>query len=119
MVNISLKRKNILNRFLIEIIPIILMIFFIPLIQNDFILIGIYIAVITFSLLYRYEKGDRLALVLGFVSMLFIEYFFVSTGVEVFKRDSLLGVMPFWLPFLWGYGFVVIKRIVKILKKIS
>jgi hypothetical protein len=46
----------------------------------------------------------------GFIFMTLSEYLFISTGVEVFERDSLFGLMPLWLPFLWGYGFVVIKR---------
>ncbi len=38
------------------------------------------------------------------------EYFFISTGVETFIRNSLFGVMPLWLPILWGYGFIAIRR---------
>jgi hypothetical protein len=45
------------------------------------------------------------------------EYFFISTGVETFARNSLFGLMPLWLPFLWAYAFVVIKRAVIILSK--
>jgi len=51
----------------------------------------------------------------GFITMIVFEYLFVSTGVESFVRNSLLGIMPLWLPFLWGYGFVAIKRSVEIL----
>jgi len=36
--------------------------------------------------------------------------------VETFVRNSLFGLMPLWLPFLWGYGFVAIKRGIKILE---
>lgn len=48
--------------------------------------------------------------------MLISEYFFISTGVEIFLRHSLFGIMPVWLPVLWAYGFVVISRSLKILE---
>jgi hypothetical protein len=49
-------------------------------------------------------------LAVGVVVLTISEYFFVSTGVEIFLRNSLLGVMPLWLPVLWGYAFVVMRR---------
>lgn len=55
------------------------------------------------------------ALVFGFVVITFFEYIFVSTGVETFVRNSLFGIIPLWLPFLWAYGFVAIKRSVTLL----
>ena len=54
-------------------------------------------------------------LVFGFFAMIASEYLFISTGVEKFERNSLLGLMPLWLPFLWAYGFVAIKRAISIL----
>ncbi len=66
--------------------------------------------------LTRYEKKDFLFLIFGFVIMLIGEYLFISTGVETFNRNSLFGIMPLWLPFLWGYVFLVIKRMINILK---
>ena len=47
--------------------------------------------------------------------MILSEAFFISTGVETFTRTSLLGIMPLWLPVLWGYAFVAIKRAILIL----
>ncbi len=49
--------------------------------------------------------------------MIISEYLFIKTGVETFTRNSLFGLMPLWLPFLWAYAFVVIKRAIKILDK--
>ena len=48
--------------------------------------------------------------------MILSEMIFISTGVEIFVRNTLFGLMPLWLPFLWGYGFVAIKRGIKILE---
>jgi hypothetical protein len=99
-------------------VPILIMIGLIPLIQKDYLLTSIYIVIIVLALRFiRYTKRDVLILVFGFVIMIISEYIFVSTGVEKFTRHSLFGIMPVWLPFLWAYGFVAIKRSVEILDK--
>ncbi len=96
--------------------PIFFMIALIPYVRNDFLLAGIYIAIIAISSL-RYGRHDLLFLVIGCLVLFVSEYFFISTGVETFERTSLLGVMPVWLPLLWAYVFVAIKRGVLIIEK--
>ncbi|MEK7563960.1 MAG: hypothetical protein AAB510_00085 [Patescibacteria group bacterium] len=91
-------------------IPIIFMVFLIPIVEDDYLLTGIYIAIIIALFSFKKERKEILIFTLGFFSMIFFEYIFISTGVETFLRNSLFGIMPLWLPFLWGYGFVVIKR---------
>ncbi len=98
-------------------IPVVVMIGLIPLIQNDYILTLVYIFFIIGLLLIKKEQHDITALIFGLFVITVSEYFFVSTGVETFTRDSLLGVMPLWLPFLWGYAFVTIKRSLRILER--
>jgi len=98
-------------------IPVLVLIGLIPLIQNDYILTLVYIFFIIALLLIKKEQHDIAALVFGLIVITTSEYFFVSTGVETFTRNSFLGVMPLWLPFLWGYAFVTIKRSLRILDK--
>jgi hypothetical protein len=98
---------------LLNALPIIVMIGIIPLVPDDYILTVIYVAIIAVSLLIKKTKHDISLFVIGFVAMFGVEYFFVSTGVETFHRKSLLGLMPLWLPFLWGYSFIAIKRLIK------
>jgi hypothetical protein len=100
----------------INTIPVLLMIGLIPLIQNDYLLSIFYILIIGASFLIKLERKDLIVFSFGFLVMIVSEYLFISTGVEVFIRNSLFGLMPLWLPFLWGYGFVVIKRSVRILE---
>ena len=107
--------KKIKNIFLNS-IPIILMIGFIPLIQNDYLLLGVDFLIIIISLMIKREDKDILILVFGLVILTIFESFFVSTGVEIFVRNSLFGIMPIWLPLLWGYAFLAIKRSVRILE---
>ena len=108
--------KNKFWKILREAIPVILMIILIPFILNDFFLVAVYILIIAVSFLIKYEKKDWVFLIFGFFIMIVSEYFFISTGVEVFERKSLFGIMPIWLPVLWAYGFVAIRRAIKILE---
>ncbi len=96
-------------------IPILVMIGLIPIVPNDYILTGIYIAFIIALVSFKREKNDLLALGIGVFGITISEYFFISTGVETFSRTSLFGIMPLWLPFLWGYAFITIKRALRIL----
>lgn len=77
----------------------------------------IYLSIIFTSMMLKKERTDWLFLGIGFCGTLLGEYFFVSTGVETFHRVSLLGVMPVWLPFLWGYIFLAMKRVFWMLAK--
>lgn len=97
---------------LVNILPIFGMEEKIALVKNDYWLTAIYAVIIVASLAIKRYPKDIKVFCFGFLTMIISEYFFVSTGVEVFNRHSLFGIMPLWLPFLWGYGFVVIKRAV-------
>lgn len=94
----------------IHVLPILIMIGLIVLVPNDYILTALYVGIIAVSLYRNRARFELSAFFIGFFFMFASELIFISTGVEVFKRNSLLGLMPVWLPFLWGYGFVVIKR---------
>lgn len=92
------------------------MIGLIPFVQNDYFLTALSVGIIGLSLAITYTKHDSLTFIIGALSMTVSEYIFISTGVETFVRNSLFGLMPLWLPLLWGYGFIVIKRSLSILK---
>ncbi|MBU1293141.1 hypothetical protein KJ819_03725 [Patescibacteria group bacterium] len=99
-------------------LPVLLMIGLIPLVLNDYLLTAIFFFISAAGLLIA-GKHDFLAFVVGLIGMTIAEYLFVSTGVETFERQTLFGVMPLWLPVLWGYGFVTIKRITAILSTVT
>ena len=104
------------GKIFLNAIPILIMIGLIPLVKNDYLLTVFYIGIIVLSLIViKSRKNDLVAFIFGFVVITFFEYIFISTGVETFTRNSLFGVMPLWLPFLWAYGFVAIKRSIKVL----
>jgi hypothetical protein len=91
------------------------MIAIIPIVQNDFILAAIYTVFGIITLAVKRQKNDIAFLAFGFIGLFLSEYFFISTGVETFNRHTLVGIMPFWLPFLWAYVFMVIGRCIKII----
>lgn len=99
-------------------LPILIMVGLIPVVKNDYALTLIYTVIILgiFSL-KKERKVDAIVFWFGFVMMIIFEYTFISTGVETFIRNSLFGIMPLWLPFLWGYGFVAIRAGVKTLER--
>jgi hypothetical protein len=96
-------------------LPVLVMIGFIPVVVNDYALTLIDILIIIAAFMVQRKRNDLLILGFGFIIMIISEAIFVSTKVETFDRKSLLGLMPLWLPFLWAYGFVAIKRSIEIL----
>ena len=113
----NMKIKDKVLHIFLNTIPIILMIALIPVVKNDYVLTGIYALIIAISFAIKYDKKDYLFFIFGFIIMIISEYFFVSTGVETFIRNSLFGLMPLWLPVLWAYAFVAMKRAIIILDK--
>jgi hypothetical protein len=109
--------KNKFLQIFLNVLPVFLMIAFIPVVANDYVLTGIYAVIIAISLIIKYQKKDYLFLMFGFCIMIVCEYFFVSTGVETFIRNSLFGLMPLWLPVLRAYGFVAMKRSIILLNR--
>lgn len=107
--------KNKIEKIVLNVIPILVMIGLIPIIQNDYVLAVFYVLIIFLSFEIRRDKGDIFIFFFGFFAMFLSEMVFISTGVEIFVRNTLFGLMPLWLPFLWGYGFVAIRRGIKIL----
>jgi len=106
--------KNLLTIFL-YCIPLAMMIGLIPYVQNDYELAFLYIIFIIAIMLTKPKKYDLHALLLGVVVVTLFELLFVSTGVETFRNPSLFHLIPAWLPFLWGYAFVTIKRSLSLL----
>jgi hypothetical protein len=112
-----MKIENKILKIILNSIPVILMIALIPFLKSDYILTAIYILIITFSFIIKYEKKDFLFLIIGLCIMTICESVFILIGVEVFNRNTLFGLMPLWLPVLWAYAFVVIKRGIIIINK--
>ena len=97
--------------------PVCVMVALIPAVENDYLLAVLYLAVAGTAFAVKRSATEVLVFGLGLVCMTFFEWIFISTGVETFTRRSLFGIMPIWLPVLWGYGFVAISRSLAELKQ--
>jgi len=104
-----------LSQIFLNALPVLLMIGLIPFVSNDYTLALLYMVIILASFAFRRVSNDLVIFAFGFIVMIVSEYLFISTGVETFNRISLFGLMPLWLPLIWGYGFVAIKRSVALL----
>ena len=98
------------TRIVANALPVVGMILLVPFVTNDYVLTGIYLSVILVALVIRNDKQDRIFLAFGFVVTLVAETLFISTGAETFNRTSLAGIMPLWLPVLWAYIFMAMRR---------
>lgn len=69
----------------------------------------ILVAIITF--LIRYHHNEWLLFVVGLSLGIVIEIGLRYFGYQqVWKDASFFGV-PYWLPIIWGFGFVIITRL--------
>ncbi|HLD06390.1 MAG TPA: hypothetical protein VJC16_02550 [Candidatus Nanoarchaeia archaeon] len=93
------------------------MIAVIPFISNDYLLALAYVGIIAVAFAVSYERKDGLIFLFGLIMMALVEYLFIRTGVEIFLRNSLFGVMPVWLPLLWAYAFVAIRRAINVMER--
>lgn len=108
--------KNKIKQIILELVPVVAMILLIPIIQNDYILLLVYGIIIISLFFIKYVKLDWVFFTFALITMTASETLFISTGVEVFERNSLFGLMPIWLPVLWAYVFVVMRGLVKVLE---
>ena len=79
--------------------------------RNSLLLALIYIAAIAVVLKIKYYSGDFFALIYGFLLGLFVEVIGTSlAGYQSFAKPDFLGI-PIWLPVVWAYGLMAMKRI--------
>lgn len=108
---------NKLLKILIEAVPVLAMMALIPVIKNDYYLSLVFILIIAISFYIKYERNEYKIFIFGLIALTISEYLFILTGVETFNRNSLFGIMPLWLPILWAYAFIVIKRSILVIIK--
>jgi len=84
--------------------------------QNNLLLFTIYLT-LTFGLIYLHkDKSEFLIFAYGVIIGIIIEVVGTSiSGYQSFTNPDFLGI-PIWLPVVWGYGFIAMKRISLIIK---
>lgn len=99
-------------------LPLFGMISLIPLLEHEVGITLCYTLVaVSYFILHKWKKLDLIVYTLGFIAMTLFETIFLLTHVEIFTQRGLFGIMPLWLPFLWAYGFLVIKDSLAVITK--
>lgn len=106
-------RTPLIKSFIKYFVSVLVLIALIPVIKNDYVLAVVYTVAILIAMTGRFRDGlEWTFVVIGFVAIGLSEYYFVSVAkVETFTHRTLFGLMPFWLPFLWAFIFLGIKRV--------
>lgn len=108
---------NKLLKVLIETLPIIFGILLSYLFwRNNFLLFVIYIFLILLLIYIHKDKSELVIFIYGVVIGTIIEVIGTQiSGYQSFAKPDFGGI-PVWLPVVWGYGFIAMKRIGLILK---
>jgi TctA family transporter len=105
------------DNILFQLIPLFLVLGIFLVTQREvYVTIGI-LFLIGLSFAIKYYKKEWKVLLLGMI----LGFLFEMAGNFVYKAQywnnaSLFGI-PIWLPLMWGYGFIFIRRIGNILVK--
>lgn len=100
-----------MKRILVPLIPFLIAQAFIPLVRGELWLTIIITAMLLVTLRIRYERGEWKVMVLGIVVGFIVEVVTFSVyRLQHWDNASLFGV-PYWLPIIWGYGFLIIRRV--------
>lgn len=104
-------KKTLIPIFL-ETLPLLIGIFLTYLFwKNNIILLAVYLIAISIILKIKYQRGDLSALFYGFIIGLIVETIGTSVShYQSFANPDFLGI-PMWLPIVWAYGFMLMKRI--------
>lgn len=80
--------------------------------KSNMLLLGTYVVVIIFLILSGKDRKIELWIWLyGMVAGFAIETIGTQvSGYQIFTNPDILGI-PYWLVIVWGYGFVLMKRI--------
>ena len=109
--------STIRDSILFQIAPLFLVLAVFIFTQHELIVTLCIAAMILGSFSIRYYAGEWKVLILGML----LGFTFEILGDLIYKAQywenaSLLGI-PLWLPLMWGYGFIFIRRIGNMLVK--
>ena len=69
------------------------------------------LAIALITLKVSYHKRELLLFFIGLVFGLIIEIGLRQFGYQQVWIDASLYGVPYWLPLIWGFGFVIITRL--------
>ena len=106
-----------MNKILEQIWPLIIGLVFLWFVQNEIIIFIALSIVIGITFKISYQKNEFKWLIIGIIIGILLEiggdYFY---KLQIWTSGSFFGI-PIWLPILWGYVFVIVRRIGNIVVK--
>lgn len=106
-----------LKYIIVEILPLFFALGVLLLIGNELLMTAVIIAIVLISFKIQYKKNEWKLFFIGLILGLSFELFGDAIyKLQTWQQTSLFG-LPLWLPVLWGYGFVIIRRIGNIIVK--
>ncbi len=106
---IKVFKKN--SEIFLDIIFLFLMVFSIAIIKNEFfITLSTLILILIFFKIKYYDNELRLLIIGVFVGVVLELGGDLIYKLQYWNNASFFGI-PVWLPIIWGFGFVIIRRI--------
>jgi 4-hydroxybenzoate polyprenyltransferase len=102
-----------------QILPLFAALAIFLLTTNEFIVTGVIALMIVATFLIHREQGEWKVVVLGIILGIVFELAGDAVYQAQYWESATLLSIPLWLPLMWGYGFIFIRRIGNILVKKS
>jgi general stress protein CsbA len=93
-----------------EIFPFLLIFLVQVLFHSQWVVLVITLAAIFYTMRKPFPR-EWLLLLIGFILGLAVEIGLGLINRQQMWSETFIGGVPVWLPFIWAYGFVVIRRI--------
>src|SRR3989304_8063467 len=106
-----MKREN-LKEILIQVVSLLVAFILIAIVKgNELIFTTAIILILLINFKIKYYKNEWTLFFIGMILGFFIEVVLgLYYRMQYWENARLLGV-PIWLPIVWGYGFVFIRRV--------
>ncbi len=109
--------KGSIKEIVIQLLQLIIVFIILTFTRNELIFTLVIAVLLLVNFKIKYNKNEWGLFLIGCLVGFIIE---VALGkiyrMQYWQQDSLFGV-PVWLPLLWGYGFVFIRRIGNLIVK--
>lgn len=109
--------KSNIKEAVIQLLQLIAVFVVLTFTRNEIIFTLVIAALLLVNFKIKYNKNEWGLFFIGCLAGFIIE---IALGkiyrMQYWQQDSLFGV-PVWLPLLWGYGFVFIRRIGNLIVK--
>lgn len=109
--------KNNIREVIIQLLQLIMVFVILTFTRNEIVFAFVIAILLLVNFKIKYSKNEWELFLIGCLAGFIIE---VALGkiyrLQYWQQDSLFGV-PLWLPLLWGYGFVFIRRIGNLIVK--